>query len=179
MRHMKPILLIAVLAFLAVLAGCADNSTSVPVPAKRNLSKTRPVVAPAPKSSVRSSASSLEVGQIPLPRNPQTRKFLKWAHARYAWFCSVDLNEEEDITRVSVHICYPVSDDELKVISGLKKVESLAFHAPTITDEGLRHLEDLPALNKLWMFEASKLTDEGLERLKRGKPNLDIDLPYR
>jgi len=91
----------------------------------------------------------------------------------------MELDTNGDCVKLNIHPCWPTKDEELKVISELKRIQSLSLYATSITDDGLRHLENMPALKELWMIEASKVTDDGLERLRRAKPDLQIDLPYR
>ncbi len=159
------------------MVGCADQSGPDPALATRPRTAD-PAVAGTDKKPRRYSVFSSDgVGYLRLPNNPQTREFLIWAHAKYAPFCGVNLDHEENCVAVNVHPCYEVSDEELKVISGLRKVESLAFDGHAITDEGLRHLETMPVLRKLRMFSVSKISDDALERLRRTRSDLEIELP--
>ncbi len=111
--------------------------------------------------------------------NDRTRQFLVWAGEQYALYCMMELDANGDCIELNVHPCWPTKDEELKHISELQQIQSMSLYAASITDDGLRHLERMPALKKLLLVGASQISDDGLERLKRVKPNLEIDLAYR
>jgi hypothetical protein len=91
----------------------------------------------------------------------------------------MELDANGDCIKLNLHPGWPTKDEKLKTIVDLEKIQSLSLYATAITDDGLRHLENMRALKKLWLFSPSQLTDEGLAHLKRAKPELEIELPYR
>lgn len=111
--------------------------------------------------------------------NEQTLAFLAWAHERYAHYCHMRLDANGNCVKLDIDICWDTQDAELKKVSELKQIESLALYGPSITDLGLRYLEDMPALKSLRLFGAASVSDTGLERLKCAKPDLTILLPGR
>ena len=58
-----------------------------------------------------------------------------------------------------------VTDEGLKHLKELSKLQSLYLAANKVTDEGLKHLEGLTSLQTLHLA-ANKVTDEGLVHLK-------------
>ena len=111
--------------------------------------------------------------------NDRTQQFLAWSHERYAVYCSMELDADGECIELNIHPCWPTSDEELKVISELPRVRSLSFSGSAITDDGLDHLESMPALMRLDIVGASQITDERVERLKFARSDLKIDLSYR
>ena len=63
-----------------------------------------------------------------------------------------------------------ITDDGLKHLKDLTKLDSLSLHSGKVTDDGLKHLSVLTSLQTLHL-SISKVTDAGLEHLK-GLTNL-------
>ncbi|MDP6446553.1 MAG: hypothetical protein QF805_22365, partial [Pirellulaceae bacterium] len=97
--------------------------------------------------------------------NIRTQRFLAWSKTQHWAFCAMELDANGDCIELHSHPCLSVRDDQLKVISLLDKIESLWINAPLITDEGLRHLEGMPALTTLSLCQASSISENGLARL--------------
>jgi hypothetical protein len=158
-------------AVLLSAAGCGRDTPVAP-------QSPEPVAKKAPITAKKSKLRTWADTQFPAG-NEQTLKFLAWAKEKYELYCGVELDKNGDCVELNIHPCWPTSDEELKVIAELSHLKSLSLSAESITDDGLRYLEAMPALKKLWMVEASQITDDGINRLKRAKPDLEIELPYR
>jgi hypothetical protein len=59
----------------------------------------------------------------------------------------------------------------LKALAGLEKLE---LASPKVTDSGLAHLKGLRKLKKLRLGIRSKVTPEGIKRLRQSLPNLVV-----
>jgi len=53
-------------------------------------------------------------------------------------------------------------------------VELLVLQGSHISDEGLKHLEGLTSLRRLWLV-CPQVTAEGVERLQKALPNCAIE----
>jgi hypothetical protein len=170
--YRKSPLCVAAVAVLYIVVGCQRDT---PVASRQPL---RPIAKSAADNAQKAKPRKWADSQFPAG-NEQTLKFLAWAKEKYEPYCSARLNEAGDCVELSIHPCWAVNDEELKVVSDLKQLQSLTIDAGQVTDDGLRHLEKLPHLKELCMQEASKVTDEGIQRLQKAVPNLKIALPYR
>ena len=65
-----------------------------------------------------------------------------------------------------------VTDDELELLKGLTKLQTLSLSSTDITDDGLAHLEGLTNLQ--WLQVDAKITNEGVETLQSVLPNCII-----
>lgn len=74
------------------------------------------------------------------------------------------------IVRQAVYNDTKITDDGLKHLKKLSKLQTLYLVANKVTDEGLKHLEGLTSLQTLHL-STPKVTDAGLEHLK-GLSNL-------
>ena len=173
LTHRKAPFCFSAVAALCTLVGCWRDTPVAPQPPPKAVAT--PETVNAQKAKPRTWADS----QLFPAGNEQTLKFLAWAKEKYEPYCSARLNEAGDCVELSIHPCWAVNDEELKVVSELKQLESLTMDAGQVTDDGLRHLERLPHLRDLCMQEASKVTDNGIERLQNAMPNLKMSLPYR
>ena len=145
-------IIVACFAFIAALVGWKPESADVP------------------RLKYPTWASSIN----PAAGNKRTQEFLAWAHGRYVWYCGMELDDNGNCVELNVHPCWPASDQELEVISKLTHVQSLSLYGASITDDGLRHLEDMPALTTLHLVDSPHVTEEGLARLNRANPALNI-----
>jgi len=66
-----------------------------------------------------------------------------------------------------------VTDEGLKHLEGLTNLQTLHLDANKVTDEGLVHLEGLTNLQSLSLIN-TKVTDEGVEKLQKAIPNCRI-----
>jgi outer membrane lipoprotein-sorting protein len=66
-----------------------------------------------------------------------------------------------------------ITDDGLKHLNVLKKLESLNLAETSITDEGLRHLMGISSLKHLNLMN-TKVTAEGVAMLKKALPNVEM-----
>ena len=107
--------------------------------------------------------------------NNKTLEFLDWARSKYAPYGSVKLDDNGDIIRLQVDICYNVTDEELKVIAKLPRLERLFFDSTGASDEGLKHL-----LRELSIIGYSKsgISASAVQQLKRRNPSLEVNLSY-
>jgi len=64
-----------------------------------------------------------------------------------------------------------VTDEGLKQIAKLKKLERLTLQGATVTDEGLQYLAELPELRWLYL-PGCGVTEQGVQRLQRKLPGL-------
>ncbi len=67
-----------------------------------------------------------------------------------------------------------ITDDGLKHLTGLTKLEELDLAETGITDAGLVHLSGLSSLKKLYVRE-TRVTQAGVRNLKQALPNVEID----
>ncbi len=111
--------------------------------------------------------------------NPQTREFLAWAKGRWVHYCVIQLDHQGRCIAVQTHICWNITDEELKVISGLKDVQSLSCNGSALTDSGLRFIVNMPALRHLRLTGAANVTETALQRLRDARPDIEFELPYR
>ncbi|MBW3540189.1 MAG: hypothetical protein KY476_07960 [Planctomycetes bacterium] len=160
--------MLVIVAASITCIGCSDAAPTVQATHDPPESTEKPQA----KVSYRSGANPL----FP-DGNSQTLRFLAWAKERHGFYCSVRLGPDGECLEAHIHPCWPVTDDEVEVISELKTLESLSFYARWITDDGLRVLAKMPALKRLWMFDASMITDDALGDLKASKPDLQVELP--
>ena len=66
-----------------------------------------------------------------------------------------------------------ITDDGLKHLTGLTKLEKLDLVETGITDAGLVHLSGLLSLKKLYLTE-TRVTKDGVRNLKQALPNVEI-----
>jgi len=66
----------------------------------------------------------------------------------------------------AIHLsgCNSITNESLKYLSGLKKLEILNLDETKITDEGLKYLKDLKSLRELDLT-STKVTDKGIQEL--------------
>jgi hypothetical protein len=67
-----------------------------------------------------------------------------------------------------------ITDDGLKHLTGLTKLEKLDLVETGITDAGLVHLRGLSSLKKLYLTE-TRVTKDGVRNLKQALPNVEIE----
>ncbi len=67
-----------------------------------------------------------------------------------------------------------ITDDGLKHLTGLTKLEQLYLVETDITDAGLVHLRGLSSLKKLYLTE-TRVTKDGVKNLKQVLPNVEIE----
>ncbi len=67
-----------------------------------------------------------------------------------------------------------ITDNGLKHLNGLTKLEKLDLAETGITDAGLVHLSGLSSLKKLYVRE-TRVTQAGVRNLKQALPNVEID----
>lgn len=158
-------------AGLPLTTGCG-TSTTVEVTPKAVEIAHRP--AANLERSYASTASPLNPAG-----NEQTLAFLAWAHEQHPLYCYMQLDANGDCVKLDIDICWDTQDAELKKVSELKQIESLALYGPSITDQGLQYLEEMPALKSFRLIGAAGVSEIGLERLKRTRPGLTILLPGR
>ena len=65
----------------------------------------------------------------------------------------------------------PISDDNLKYLSGLTKLENLILHYTQVSDDGLKQLSGLTRLKLLWL-KGTQVSDTGLGALDEPRANL-------
>jgi len=68
-----------------------------------------------------------------------------------------------------------ISDQGLAQLKGLASLEELSIYSTDVTDVGLAHLKNLPSLKMLDLF-SPKITGDGVERLRKDRPGLEISL---
>jgi hypothetical protein len=72
-------------------------------------------------------------------------------------------------------LTYTRTDDaDLARLKGLKNLRELFLDGTQITDAGLVELERLPGLQKLSLLYVENITEEGIERLRKALPKLEI-----
>jgi hypothetical protein len=71
-----------------------------------------------------------------------------------------------------------ITDAGLAHLKSLKRLRELSVGGPKITDSGLAELHGLGNLEMLWLTDAPNVTPEGIARLRRALPRLDIK-PWR
>lgn len=113
---------------------------------------------------------------LPNRSNQLTRMFLDKVRNKHPMYASLDVNQQGDCIGLSIYPCWSVTDDEVQDFVMLNHLRSLGFKADALTDAGLQTLERLPHLEKLSLRSAKQITPEGLDRLKRAKPKLTIEL---
>ena len=67
---------------------------------------------------------------------------------------------------------YSISDAGLAHLQTLRKLQRLEIVAPQLTDASLTHLKKLPLLD--FLFICADVTDEGIKRLKKAIPGLQV-----
>ena len=67
-----------------------------------------------------------------------------------------------------------LTDDGVKHLATLKKLEWLHLGKTKITDASLEIVAGLPKLNELVITFCQNVTDEGIEKLRQARPNLKI-----
>ena len=67
-----------------------------------------------------------------------------------------------------------ITDEGLKHLKGLKKLETLYVYGTQVSDAGLVHLEGLPALEELSVLN-TKVTREGIKRFQEAHPDVRCD----
>lgn len=152
-----------------MITGCGTSTTSEVTPKAAEIA-LRPVTNPV--QSYASIASPLNPAG-----NEQTLAFLAWAREQHPLYCYMKLDDNGDCVRLDIDICWGTQDADLKKFSELKQIESLALYGPSITDLGLQYLEEMPALKSFRLIGATGVSESGMERLKRAKPDLTIMLP--
>ena len=65
-----------------------------------------------------------------------------------------------------------VTDDELKLLKGLTKLQTLILNDTNVTDKGLEHLEGLTNLD--WIQVGPNITNEGVGKLQTALPKCFI-----
>ncbi|HEY4261957.1 MAG TPA: hypothetical protein VGM98_17430 [Schlesneria sp.] len=110
--------------------------------------------------------------------NANSVAFLDWARANHITFDLIELDENGDIIRLAVHICYFVRDQDLQAIAKLPRLEELRFLTRVITDSGIQHLEATTTLRTLSIhsFQKAAIPDQALEVLKSKNPALVVEL---
>lgn len=124
-------------------------------------------------------AGAREVSTEFVGGNEQTRQFLITARKRDYFYCGMKLDEDGNCVEIKIRPRWSVKDEELAELLDLPRIEKIVFNGETITDAGLQHLEQMPALKEVVIIGARLMTDEGLARLQAAKPHLEIELPYR
>lgn len=66
-----------------------------------------------------------------------------------------------------------VSDKAISKIKKLKNLQSLNLYATPVSDASVDDLADIPTLEKLYVWQ-SKITPEGISKLQKAKPLLEI-----
>ncbi len=67
-----------------------------------------------------------------------------------------------------------VTDDGIAKLHSLPRLEALGLADTQVTDNALLHLKKSPALAHLWVSKNGKITNKGLEALKRDLPGLVV-----
>ena len=68
-----------------------------------------------------------------------------------------------------------ITDKGFENLKGLNSLEELVTSSDVLTNAGLKHLENLPLLKKL-SISSVNVTSEGIERLSKSHPNLEINI---
>ena len=68
------------------------------------------------------------------------------------------------VVRINLN-CTKITDDGLKHLNNLTDFQKLLLYDTEITDDGLEHLDSLNNLQKLWL-EDTRISDEGLKHLR-------------
>lgn len=168
--HKKAVMIPPVLALWAVFVAVMGGSRNAD---QATIAHPTDSVEVAPRYPA--SASTL------FPKgNKRTLEFLDWARSKYAHYGSVKLDDNGDIIRLQVDICYNVTDEELKVIAKLPRLERLVFNTSDMTDEGLKHLQAIKSLRELSIIGYSKsgISASAVQQLKRRNPALKVNLSH-
>ena len=71
-------------------------------------------------------------------------------------------------------IDFGVTDDGLKYLKNMKKLNFLNFRHNKITNKGLKHLEGLKLLEYLNLDDNPKLTQDAVDALEKKIPGCDL-----
>ena len=69
-----------------------------------------------------------------------------------------------------------ITDAGFEKMQSLKHLKRLWMGYTEITDRGLGYLEKIPSLRQIWAWNADKVTEKGLDSLRRAVPDLAINL---
>ena len=92
----------------------------------------------------------------------------------------VHLKDLQDLERLSVYDAR-ITGEGLKHLTGLTNLRILLLRGVPLTDAGLAHLEEMDGLEEIWMGPTtsdsyqSKVTQAGVDRLRRALPECKID----
>jgi hypothetical protein len=69
-----------------------------------------------------------------------------------------------------------ISDDGLEHLHGMTQLDELVIRRVPITDEGLDRLKGLPSLRSLTLMGCTRVSHEGIGRLRQSMPECRIDM---
>jgi len=96
-----------------------------------------------------------------------------YVDVRREWIADADLDYLHDfINEISLSLSGGFTDESLQRVGRVHSIWRLEVRDSPVTDAGLVHLKDLPALEELWLSDTA-ITDAGLERIASWK-NLTV-----
>ena len=80
------------------------------------------------------------------------------------------------LKRLDVSYAPMVNDESMRLVAQLPQLEEFHIGSAQVTDEGLQHLAQSKSLKKLAISGLKKVTDAGIEQLKKSRPELTIEV---
>lgn len=78
------------------------------------------------------------------------------------------------LKRLDVSYAPTVNDESMRLIAQLPRLEEFRIGSAQVTDEGLWHLARSKSLKKISISGLKKVTDDGIEELKKSRPELIV-----